>query len=178
MNWYPHVPYNDNYPKLFEAEMNRILSVLHYVDVQHFGSTAVPGLGGKGYIDIYVIAPKDKLNETSKAIQNKLNYEYKERASILGERLFHKRVVLDEKENQNIYHLHLTYPENTDYIQSVKFRDYLRNNPLKALEYERIKKVASLKANKQKTRESAKRVYMDTKLNIIEDILNDIQKIM
>ena len=64
--WYPHIPYSNNYPKLFEIEKERIKKILDNVTIEHFGSTAVPNLGGKGYIDIYVVVDKNDLNKTSK----------------------------------------------------------------------------------------------------------------
>lgn len=60
--WYPHIPYNNDYPKLFEIEKSRIIKVLNNVRVEHFGSTAVPNLGGKGYLDIYVVVTKKDLH--------------------------------------------------------------------------------------------------------------------
>ena len=85
--WYPHTPYDIKYPKLFENEKQRISKVLGNVIIEHFGSTAVPNLGGKGYIDIYVVVNKKDLDKTSKIIQEKLGYKYKEHASIKNERL-------------------------------------------------------------------------------------------
>ena len=167
--WYPHTPYDIKYPKLFENEKQRISKVLGNVIIEHFGSTAVPNLGGKGYIDIYVVVNKKDLDKTSKIIQEKLGYKYKEHASIKNERLFHLR-----NTNKAKYHLHLTYINNPDFIQAIKFRDYLINHPDEALEYEEIKKIASVNANKELTKENAKRVYMDTKQSLIENILSKI----
>lgn len=169
--WYPHVPYNINYPKLFEIEKEKIKKILGNITIEHFGSTAVPNLGGKGYIDIYVVVDKNDLNKTSKIIQEKLGYEYKAYASIKNERLFYLRNTEEAR-----YHLHLTYTNNPDYVQAIKFRDYLRNHPDEALEYEEIKKLASVKANKELTKQNAKRVYMDSKVKLINKIINNLPR--
>jgi len=42
-------PYNPNWPVLFEQEKARLADALrgHFADIQHIGSTSVPGLGAK-----------------------------------------------------------------------------------------------------------------------------------
>jgi len=42
-------PYNPNWPVLFEQEKAYLADALrgHFVDIQHIGSTSVPGLGAK-----------------------------------------------------------------------------------------------------------------------------------
>ena len=167
--WYPHISYNKNYLKLFEVEKQRISKILGSVIIEHFGSTVVPNLGGKDYIDIYVVADKKDLYKISKVIQDRLGYEYKEHASIKNKRLFHLRNTTKDR-----YHLHLTYINNPDFIKAIKFRDYLINHPDESLEYEKIKKLASEKANKELTKENAKKVYMDTKVGVIDNILKNI----
>ena len=168
-NWYPHTPYDVMYPKLFENEKQRISKILVDVIIEHFGSTAVPNLGGKGYIDIYIVVDKKDLDKTSKIIQEKLGYEYKKHASIKNQRLFYLRNADEVR-----YHLHLTYINNPDFIKAIKFIDYLINHPDESLEYEKIKKLASEKANKELTKENAKKVYMDTKVGVIDNILKNI----
>ena len=49
MGRYPFIFYKSEYPKLFEAEKERIQEVLgKQIVIEHVGSTAVPGLGGSG----------------------------------------------------------------------------------------------------------------------------------
>ncbi|MFC1649524.1 GrpB family protein [Patescibacteria group bacterium] len=89
MSFYPHVPYNRSYQKLYELEIDRIKSVLGNVIIEHFGSTAVKGLGGKGYIDIYVVVPKKQPVSTSKLIQEELCCGFMPTGGKDSERLFH-----------------------------------------------------------------------------------------
>ena len=48
------VSYDHTWPKLYEDEKNRILKVIgqKVVDIEHIGSTSIPGLGAKPIIDI------------------------------------------------------------------------------------------------------------------------------
>ena len=51
MKKYVFKPYNPKFPVLFEQEKQRIASHLkEKAPIEHVGSTAVPGLGGKGII--------------------------------------------------------------------------------------------------------------------------------
>jgi GrpB-like predicted nucleotidyltransferase (UPF0157 family) len=53
MKKYVFKPYSKNFPELFQKEKERIVSNLNLpLVIEHIGSTAVPGLGGKGIIDI------------------------------------------------------------------------------------------------------------------------------
>ncbi len=45
------------YPAVFDRLVERIYSVLPGVPVDHVGSTAVAGLGGRGVLDIAVVSP-------------------------------------------------------------------------------------------------------------------------
>ncbi|MEW5940023.1 MAG: GrpB family protein, partial [Chloroflexota bacterium] len=49
-------PYDPNWPILFEQEKARLEGALgdHVLDIQHIGSTSVPGLGAKPIIDIMI----------------------------------------------------------------------------------------------------------------------------
>lgn len=61
-------PYDPIFPKLFIKEKNRLKKFLgRTVLIEHVGSTAIPGLGGKGIIDIAIAAPdkNDLLNVSS-----------------------------------------------------------------------------------------------------------------
>ncbi len=48
------IPYNKKFTEIFKKEKNKILKVLDNCEIHHIGSTAVPGLGGKGIIDIMI----------------------------------------------------------------------------------------------------------------------------
>src|SRR5262245_37207617 len=50
------VEYDDQWPVLFHSERNRVLGVLGEAatSIEHFGSTAVPGMAGKPVVDLLV----------------------------------------------------------------------------------------------------------------------------
>lgn len=169
--WYPHIPYSNKYPKLFEKEKKLIKKSLGNIEIHHFGSTSVVGLGGKGYIDIYVVVSKTKLTETSNILEKKLGYKYSEEASIQNERLYHSKKINNKNDEKITFHLHLSHLESHDFKQCIKFRDFLRKNSSYAKNYEKIKKEASQIANKEPTKPKAYKVYMGHKTDIINEII-------
>lgn len=60
------VEYDSSWPELFEQESNRIHSVLgsKALQIEHVGSTSVPGLCAKPIIDILLVV-KDSADESS-----------------------------------------------------------------------------------------------------------------
>jgi len=54
------LPYDGRAPEIFEEIKRFICSAIPFeVEVEHVGSTAVPGLGGKGIIDVLVVTRRE-----------------------------------------------------------------------------------------------------------------------
>lgn len=171
MSHYDFLAYDQKLPELFKNEEKRLRAFLGTEPiVEHFGSTAVPGLGGKGIIDIYVVVPKENLGEVSEKLQKEAGYEYRSDAGEEGERLFLRRKVLDENGIARKYHLHLVHPDFKEFNEALAFRDYLRTYPDEAEKYVEIKKKAAEEANKISDGLKAKEKYLEIKGDIIEEI--------
>lgn len=136
--------YDPNFPKLFEVEKNRIRKVLGKNDlIEHIGSTSVPGLGGKGIIDICIATGKKNLKILSRKLQS-LGYKFGPKGGS-GERLFHQ-IAIKQFGKIRTHHVHVTFPESKEWVDVIKFRDYLRAYSDEALRYAKIKKIAGKKA--------------------------------
>lgn len=140
MKKYTFKPYNDLFPALFEKERARILARIDLSRIEHVGSTAVPGLGGKGIIDIAIAVEKGAMEQVSRQLQE-IGYEFKPSFSS-DDRLY---LITDLEEQR--YHIHLTYPENREWKNFLAFRDYLRAHPEEARGYAEVKKQAALDAD-------------------------------
>jgi GrpB-like predicted nucleotidyltransferase (UPF0157 family) len=68
----PHlriVPYSSKHPQIFQAIRSHILEVISSkIEVEHVGSTAVPGLGGRKIIDVLILTEREHLEETAKLL--------------------------------------------------------------------------------------------------------------
>lgn len=143
---YVYKPYSKIFPDLFQKEKARISSSLKQaLAIEHIGSTAIPGLGGKGIIDIAIAVAKEEMARTP-AILQKLGYEFRPSFSI-PERLYFIAYRPDLEEGSRKYHIHLTYPTSKEWKELIGFRDYLLAHPEAVAEYADIKKLAAQMAN-------------------------------
>lgn len=141
MEKYVHKPYLKKFARFFERKKERLQkSFKENLDIEHVGSTAVPGLGGKGIIDIVIGAEKEKFELVSTELQ-KLGYEFRSTAST-DNRLFYRADLPDPVEGIRRYHVHLVIKNGQDWHEIINFRNHLIDNPDAASEYNEIKKLA------------------------------------
>ncbi|HLB93790.1 MAG TPA: GrpB family protein [Candidatus Babeliales bacterium] len=126
--------YNDQWPKIFSQEKLRIKQALsqQYLEFEHIGSTAVPGLSAKPIIDIMVgvrnYPPSNELIQQICA----LGYSCHGEANVPGRLYFTRR-------DQCNFNLAVVLFEQEHWIKNIKFRDFLRQDPSACSAYERIK---------------------------------------
>lgn len=146
-NKYVYKPYDELFPRLFEQEKTRLLVALknECVNIEHVGSTAVPGLGGKGIIDIAVAVAKENFDSAFRNIEE-LGYTFRETGSS-PERWFFRVDLPDPQEGTRRYHVHLTYPDSAEWKKLIAFRDYLRSDADALAEYAALKKKCAEEVN-------------------------------
>lgn len=150
MSKYVFKPSHSTFSLLFEVQKVKLQDHLGTdVIIEHIGSTAVPGLGGKGIIDIMVGIPRGKFSfpEIIKKLE-KAGWEHREKADSF-ERIFFRKDLPDKIDGIRRYHLHLTYIGSNDWTQAMRFRDNLTNNADLRNEYETLKKNAVKNANQE-----------------------------
>jgi len=154
------VEYDPEWPRRYEDERARIIAALGglMTGIEHVGSTAVPGLGGKPVIDIMVGVARFEDGERCVGLLEGLGYEYCGEAGIPG-RLFFRRGL------PRTHQIHLA-EEGGDFWEDVLlFRNFLRAHPQTAAEYYKLKK--KLAARFRTERE----VYADAKTPFIRSVL-------
>lgn len=131
------VPYDAQWPLLYERERARVLDAVGgpTAPIEHIGSTAVPGLGAKPVIDIMVGLSKLADGESCIPDLERLGYEYKGEAGIAG-RLYFRRF----SEGRRICQIHMVEHGGEFWERHLLFRDYLREHPKEAREYQQLKK--------------------------------------
>jgi len=144
MQKYVFRKYNPEYQAFFTSEKKKIAKDLgSTAKIEHVGSTAIPGLGGKGILDIVVGVSKSKFGEAKKKLE-KAGYEFREKASY-PERLFF-RIDYPYKNIKRRIHIHLTNFNGQDWKEIIDFRDYLLKHPDAVEQYIKIKKEGVKKA--------------------------------
>ncbi|MEI6731458.1 MAG: GrpB family protein [archaeon] len=140
MGKYVFRPYSSEFNELYLKERAKIKKALSSkIKIEHVGSTAVQGLGGKGIIDISILTTKPNL----KKYMSKLNKSgFKEVPNHPGDnRRFFMQKVLKHMGKESRIHVHLCLTR--EYWNSfIAFRDYLRKNKKAIDAYAKIKKDA------------------------------------
>ncbi len=135
------VPYNSKWPDLFKKEKKYLLNKLPrdiVKRIEHFGSTAVPGLSAKPIIDILVEV--SSLEETKKQIVPLLkseSYEYFWRPEFDKPPRYAWFIKRNSKGNRT-HHIHMV-EANSKLWDRLYFRDYLIEFPKEAKKYEKLK---------------------------------------
>ncbi len=137
------VPYNPAWPKVFEDEAVFLRSKLPQnlvKRIEHFGSTAVPGLSAKPIIDILVEVTS--LEETKKQIVPILEsegYEYFWRPVHGNDGPpYYAWFIKRNSEGKRTHHIHMVEADSERWID-LCFRDCLRQFPAEAKKYAELK---------------------------------------
>ncbi len=130
------VPYDPDWPRLFQAEGERLAAALgdEVVAIHHIGSTAIPGVHAKPTLDVLIevraIEPIDAADEALVA----LGYECCGENGIPGRRYFVKQVG-----SAHTHHLHVYAVGHPQVERHLRFRDYLRAHREVARAYSQLK---------------------------------------
>ncbi|HET7229843.1 MAG TPA: GrpB family protein [Longimicrobium sp.] len=130
------VPHHPAWAALFAEEAARLRSALGsaVIDIEHIGSTSVPGLAAKPILDLSASVPS--LADEVRLIPalERLGYQHKADPDI-PERLY----FVKGPPERRTHHLSLAEPGSRFWREHLRFRDLLRADPVLAAEYARLK---------------------------------------
>ncbi|MCM3127952.1 GrpB family protein [Paenibacillus provencensis] len=127
--------YSEAWFRLFQEEANFLMILFEgeILSIEHFGSTAVPGLKAKPVIDMMCIVSQiDRIDRFNDTMQS-LGYDVAGDWGIPGRRLFRKGG------EHRTHHIHFYQEGNPHIERHLIFRDYLRSHPEEAESYGRFK---------------------------------------
>ena len=129
------VDYDPEWPERFEREAAAIRAVMNdeIVELEHIGSTSVPGLPAKPIIDLLLAVESFAPLDHYSALLEPLGYKHQPHVND-AERLFFW------KGSPRTYHLHLVEYATWEHQRHLLFRDYLRTHPEAAAEYAALKR--------------------------------------
>lgn len=138
-------PYSPAWPESFRLEKEHLVSCLPrdlIRRVEHFGSTAVPGLSAKPIVDMLVEvtdlqATKDRIAPVLEA----QGYEYFWRPTHGhdGPPFYAWFIKRDPRTGARTHHIHMVAGHFAEHWDRLLFRDYLIEHPEVAGEYETLK---------------------------------------
>lgn len=135
--------YDKRFPRYYQQERLKLIRFLaKTVHIEHIGSTAVPGLGGKGIVDI-LIGDKEPLA----TVKRKLvvhGYVYIPQR-IKERRLFFRKDYTYRCKTRRV-HIHLVRYGSPAWHRPIKITNTLRKNPKLKKRYANVKKHASRQA--------------------------------
>lgn len=154
------LPHQEIWAELFEEEKAQLEAAIgpYILDIQHVGSTSIPGIPAKPIIDIGVAVRN--FEEAAVCIEPivQLGYVYRGENGIPRRHYFRKG-------NPCTHHLHMNEITGVDWQNQILFRDFLRINPEVASEYGR------LKSKLAKRHKSDREGYLQAKAPFIENVL-------
>lgn len=157
------------YKEAFLEEKRRLSKSVRNADaaIEHVGSTAVPGLGGKNVLDILVGLKRGNRKDMKERLET-LGYDFMP-GDGSSRRLFFIRDIRYKGRQMRI-HLHLVKFGGSEWRQKTLFRDYLIKHKALVREYEAVKKKAV------KMAKGDKQVYMKVKDRFIRQVTRDALK--
>ena len=159
------VPYDGAWPSLFEEERARIERAIgpFVEEIQHIGSTAVPGLAAKPVVDIMVGVRSLGDSPALVARLEAIGYEY---VPELERQMPSRRYFRKLRGGRRTHQVHLVERSDAGFWdRHVLFRDYLRARPGTAEEYARLKRGLSERF------EGDRAAYTDAKTGFISGIV-------
>ena len=144
MQKYVFRKYDPKYQNFFISEKKKIAKAIGLAaKIEHVGSTAILGLGGKGILDLVVGGSNSKMEETKKKLE-KAGYQFREKASC-PKRLFFRVDYLHKNRKRRV-HIHLIRFNGQEWTEILGFRNYLLKHPRAVEQYVKIKKEGVKKA--------------------------------
>ncbi|MBF6327412.1 GrpB family protein [Nocardia transvalensis] len=130
------VPYDPDWPRHAQAAITELTTALPglFLDIEHMGSTSVPGLAAKPVIDL--MASVSDLDEVVAREDNLAWLGYRREENGMSGRLFYPR---DDATGQRTHHLHIVPAAEWDDQNERILRDHLLANPAAAAEYAALK---------------------------------------
>ncbi|MBN1486555.1 MAG: GrpB family protein [Anaerolineae bacterium] len=167
------VPYSSQWGRLFQLEAQQLRAALgdYVADIQHIGSTAVPGIMAKPILDIAIALYRISDVQYCIAPLEALGYHYEgEQDEIKGWHFFTKG-----PGSVKTHHLHVVEHSSDFWVKRLLFRDYLRDRRDVAEEYVRLKQtLAEQFSNERKFYTAAKSEFINSVVAIAENKEKDV----
>lgn len=157
-------PYDPSWPRKFLKEKTRLLKIFarDIVQIEHIGSTAVPGLSAKPIIDM--MAGMRSMEDADYLLAPLRDYGYVTPPEC-NAGLVDRRWLMRHSSARRTHHLHLVVLGGLGWRRTLRFRDLLRAHPDAAAQYEELKMRLVRVAGSDRTG------YALAKTEFIEDLL-------
>jgi GrpB-like predicted nucleotidyltransferase (UPF0157 family) len=140
------IPYDERWISNFNSikqVISKSLSTL-IIDIEHVGSTSIPGLAAKPILDIDIVIEDYTVFPNVIQRLEKLGYFHQEEWSFKGREAFGRKDTLTPWNGTGTHwmahHLYVCDKDSDELFRHLAFRDYLRNNREAVIEYGNLKR--------------------------------------
>jgi GrpB-like predicted nucleotidyltransferase (UPF0157 family) len=133
---YTVLPYDPQWANSFTrlaAKIKKIFGV-DALDIQHIGSTSVPGMSGKPTIDVLVLVDSLEVAEAHAADMERAGFEYEGEFVMPDSRLFRMM-----NNNTLLANVHIFLQDHPHVLEMLGLRDYLRTHLEEVSAYSNLK---------------------------------------
>lgn len=159
-------PHNEIWTQQFNELKSEFINELDslILAVEHVGSTSIEGISAKPILDIDIIITHVSLFPQVCARLEKMGYIYQGNQGIEGREAF--KINANELLNNNKppHHLYVCSLDSKELKRHLAFRDYLRQHPDEAKEYEILKKSLAATVNTREEYTEGKTVFVESVL--------------
>lgn len=152
--------YDPSWPQRFEEERGALLERLGDTvqDIQHIGSTAIPGCAAKPIIDLMVGVDELNVDDALTEKLKEFGYEYFGEFGIPGRHFFRKG-------DPRTHHLHWVRIGGDFWEHQILFREYVTAHPDELKKYVELKRQLAAKYHHDRPR------YTSSKTDFIEALM-------
>lgn len=155
------VEYDERWPRDFVAIRAQLWPAVATiaVDIEHVGSTAVPGLAAKPIIDVDVVVADNSGIPAAITALERLGHKHEGDRGIPGREAFTSVTGLPE------HHLYVVAAGSPPYRDHIEFRDYLQTHP------DAVQRYAAEKRRLAHLLQTDRAAYIDGKAWLVREIL-------
>ncbi|MBC5765597.1 GrpB family protein [Ramlibacter albus] len=158
------VPHRPEWAMAFEREKERLLGLYprEFVQIEHFGSTAVPGMPAKPIIDM--LAGVAAMSSADALLESLLSNGYTTSREF-NAMLHDRKWLMRARDGRRTHHLHIVEYGGMQWRDRLRFRDALRQSPGLAQSY------AERKARLAVAHRGDREAYTDAKSGFVARVL-------
>ena len=162
-------PYDSNWPTLFQTEKARLQKVFVHdmIEIEHIGSTSVPGLAAKPIVDLMAGVRTMEIAESLLAPLRQYGYVTPPECNA---ELVDRRWLMRHAGGHRTHHLHLVVLRSKGWDRTMRFRDALRADPKAAQQYSELKYRLAAEAGTNRNQ------YVQAKSDFIDKLINSFSK--
>ncbi len=151
------VPHNPAWKTAFEIEAERIRLVLGngQVDIQHIGSTSIPGIKSKPILDLMVGVEDLQMGPLLEPAMASIGYDFARHAGVPDDHVFGKGI-------ERTHLVHVVEFNGPIWHHNLRFRDRLKASPELARHYDELKDQLAVRFSQDRAAyTAAKKAFID-----------------